>query len=457
MRPKLTALVGGALLVLGASGCDSFLNEPEVARDPNNPTEATRNQLFVAAQSALFGVQESGLAMSVCMWMQQCGGIGGRFVEQRGTNYQRASDDYNTDFIQIYAGGGLLDLRSIQASAEEDGVMVYAGMAKVMEAFLVGTAADVWGDIPYSEAASDVGSPTFDPQLEVYAAIQTLLDEAIADLGGAGDGPGTFDLIYGGDAEKWIDAAYTLKARYYLHTAEGPTRGTFNNTAYQNAITAANNGISSAANDFRAFHGSPTSERNMWHQFNTASGFGQDLVAGARLVNLMQQRNDPRLDDYFLPNALGGYGGLDPNGASPANTLSPLNVLPEFRQPLITWAENQLILAAAKFQTGGGSAAALPHVNAVRQAVGLGPLGAVTLQAIMEEKYIALFQNIEVWSDYKRTCLPVLDPAGTAAAIPGRVYYGQSEENANPNTPTVGEQDATNGGRNANDPTACTP
>ena len=98
-------------------------------------------------------------------------------------------------------------------------------------------------------------------------------------------------------------------------------------------------------------------------------------------------------------------------------------------------------------------------MNAVRQAVGLAPLptAQVTLQSIMEEKYIALFQNVEAWSDYRRTCFPVLDPAGTATAVPGRVYYGQAEENANPNTPTVAAQDGANGGRNPNDPSACTP
>jgi len=64
---------------------------------------------------------------------------------------------------------------------------------------------------------------------------------------------------------------------------------------------------------------------------------------------------------------------------------------------------------------------------------------------------------VEAWSDYRRTCFPVLDPAGSAVEIPGRVYYGQAEENANPNTPTVAEQDAANGGRNPNDPSACAP
>jgi hypothetical protein len=455
----MAGLLGAALIASAATGCKDFLNKEEVAQDPNNPTKATRDQLLVAAQAALFGLQESGIAQSACMWMQQCAGTGGRFVEQRGTNYQRLTSDYNNDFSQLYIGGGLVDLRKIQTSATADGDKVYAGVAKVLEAFLIGFGADAWGNIPYSEAASDNPSPKFDNQLEVYAALQTLLTSAIADLDGAGNGPVAFDLVYGGDKAKWKQAAYTLKARYYMHTAEGPTKGTFVSAAYQNAITAANNGIASAANDFTAYHGAATSERNIWYQFLTASGFGQDLVAGARLVDLMKARNDPRLSTYFVPNEAGGFGGLDVNSATPANQVSALNLQPEYRQPLITWAENQLILAEAKFQTGGGAAAALPHVNAVRQAAGLAPLSAaqVTLQSIMEEKYIALFQNVEAWSDYRRTCFPVLDPAGTATEVPGRVYYGPAEENANPNTPTVTQQDASNGGRNPNDPTACTP
>src|SRR5688500_15365309 len=138
MRRVLSGLLGGALLVSAAAGCKDCLTKPEVAQDPNNPTKATRDQLLVAAQAALFGIQESGSAQSACMWLQQCAGTGGRFVEQRGTNYQRLSSDYNTDFSQLYIGGGLVDLREIQASAEADGDKVYAGVAKVIEAFLIG-------------------------------------------------------------------------------------------------------------------------------------------------------------------------------------------------------------------------------------------------------------------------------------------------------------------------------
>jgi hypothetical protein len=71
---------------------------------------------------------------------------------------------------------------------------------------------------------------------------------------------------------------------------------------------------------------------------------------------------------------------------------------------------------------------------------------------VITEKYIALFQNgLEVWNDYKRTCLPHLTPA-RASGIPGRVLYPLSaERNTNPNVPPPNQQPA----RNANDPNPC--
>jgi hypothetical protein len=122
-----------------------------------------------------------------------------------------------------------------------------------------------------------------------------------------------------------------------------------------------------------------------------------------------------------------------------------------FRQPLITWTENQLILAEAKFQTGDAGGA-LGHVNAVRGAVGLADLpGPVTLEQIMTEKYIAQFQNIDTWSDYRRTCLPAITPYGTEPEVPGRLPYGATERRNNPNIPLPSAQPA----RNWTQPDAC--
>jgi hypothetical protein len=86
----------------------------------------------------------------------------------------------------------------------------------------------------------------------------------------------------------------------------------------------------------------------------------------------------------------------------------------------------------------------------------------------MTEKYIALFQNVEVWNDYKRTCIPALTafPSSTFGnEIPGRFYYGSGEEASNPNTPSSTAQlqhggDVVSGAgisgfRNPNDPNRC--
>jgi len=283
------------------------------------------------------------------------------------------------------------------------------------------------------------------------------------------------DLIYGGDATKWRQAANTLKARFYMHWVEAQRAGGIHaqraNTAcggdcVTKAIAAANNGISSRANDMTAFHGSAGQERNIWFQFSITS-FGSDLGAGSTMVNLLQTRGDPRLQRYYGQNSVGGFGGDDVNGNTPSAQVSPLGgerLQPEFRQPLATYEETQLILAEAKFYQSG-QAAAQPHLNAVRALNNVPTTLAATLENIMLEKYIVMFQNIESWNDYKRTCIPDLDPSGSEPEIPGRLYYGQAEANANPNVPGEADQ-AENGGvagdragvggfRNPNDPAAC--
>ena len=438
-------------LAVGVAGCSSFLDAEDAVADPNLPSAATRDQLFVGAQANIFAQQEGPLAMIVCQWMQQCSGINGRFVQQQDA-YSVNAATFDLPFQEVYSAGGLLSLRTVQASAEAAGDDVYLGIAQVLEALLIGTTADIWGNIPYSEAVGDNPMPAFDDQMEIYASLQTLLDEAITNLGGTGPGPGGVDLFFGGAAAPWIEVARTLKARYHLHTAE--VLGT---PAYTAARTAAQQGISSSANDLRTAHTSVTSERNMWTQFQNTSGFGLDLVAGKRLVDLMKAQNDPRLPEYFGTNEQGGYGGFDvTTGTTPGEQISPLagsgRHRDDFRQPIVTWEENQLILAETNFVLGNPAAAQLA-LNAVRNARGK-TVVPVSLQAIMEEKYIALFQNLEVWNDWKRTCLPRLTPAFGKPAVPGRIYYGQTEEQTNPNTPPSSEQNLFTV-RNPNDPNGC--
>lgn len=445
---RLYKVAFGALLpCLFAAGCSDFLAGPKLGDDdPNRPTVANREQLLMAVQASQFIQQTGSLARIAAMWTQQMAGTD-RQYQTLGT-YEHTEDDFTSQFSRVYSGGGLVDMRRIIAEAEADGDRRFAGVAKVWEAFSIGTAASLWGDIPYSEAVSEVETPGLDSQADIYAAVQALLDEAIADLqSGQGSGPGAADLVYGGDAEKWVEAAHTLKARFYLHWAE------VDPSNYARALAAAQNGISTSDHDFRTYQSAAAGEQNVWYQFMFRDRDSYIRV-GKFLVDLMVDRADPRLSEYFAPNGDGEYVGAEPGeGVKGVHSLlSATRGAPGFRQPLITWAENELIIAEASYQ-GGDQDNARNRLNAVRAAVGLpeiSPSDDALLEEIMTEKYISLFQNIEVWNDYKRTCIPAITPAD-AGGVPGRLFYGTGERNANPNVPAPSAQPD----RNANDPNAC--
>src|SRR5438270_11426728 len=100
----------------------------------------------------------------------------------------------------------------------------------------------------------------------------------------------------------------------------------------------------------------------------------------------------------------------------------------------------------------------MTHLNNARAVPGLpalvGITGTALLDSIMTEKYVALFQNIEVWNDYRRTCRPPLTPYNTGSVnpqwrgkIPGPLFFGGTEGNVNSQIPDPGRQLASNGFR----------
>ena len=462
-------------LAFGA-GCDEFIQGPGLTENPNNPVSGTAAQQLISVQARMSTLLEGQLARTAGIYTQQI--IGSNNQQLTVTGYAYGESDYSGFFSGFYVGGGLVAIRNVQALATEADDDLMFGIAKIWEGLAVGTATSIWGDIPYSEAIDPtVSTPKLDPQQEVYAAVQAVLDEGIAALQAA---PSTgncepADLVYcsavgprATQISRWIAAANTMKARFYLDLVERN-----GNAAYTQALAAATAGISEApanANqamhgqapgDFRLYHGSTQDvDGNIWAEFLTQRG--GDIRAGNALISILKARTDPRLQAYFAPNATGGFFGLSQNNATVGGAASEINIAVRrqmsFDQPIVTWAENQLILAEAKFKLQT-PAAALPHVNAVRAAVGLPALAAVTFDDVMTEKYIAMFQNIAVWSDFRRTCIPSLTPNGSGAEIPGRIPYGSAERNANPNIPLPSAFPSGTTGvsqlRNWNDPTAC--
>jgi hypothetical protein len=455
MQRYMRYAAAGFGLVVGIAGCSSFLDAPKAVDDPNAPTGATLNQLLAGIEANVFGQQEGQAGMLVCEWMQQCAGTAGRFVQVQGA-YGVTNDDFDGLFSSIYVAGGLLAIKDAEARADAIPDKQYKGVLEVLEVMNMMFGADNWGDVPYREAVSST-VPHFDPQLQIYDDLLLLANQAITDLNGAGSGPGAFELVYNGDKTKWIQATHTLKARIYLHLAE--KRGV---SQYPLARAEAALGISVPANDWKTVHSTATSERNMWLQFQLTS-FGQDLVAGARLIGIMQAQSDPRLPEYFGKNSVGNFSGLDvatntffPAGSPDASPIAGgTRNAPTFGQPIITYDETQLIIAEAALNaTPADVAGAAIALNNVRTRFGKTAIAAPTLTDVMTEKYIALFQNIETFNDFKRTCLPALTPAKNRTVVPGRIPYGTTELQTNANSPAdPGPTLIT--GRNANDPNPC--
>ncbi|MGH7556638.1 MAG: SusD/RagB family nutrient-binding outer membrane lipoprotein, partial [Gemmatimonadota bacterium] len=212
------ALAVGLLASGSFAACDFV--EPTSA-DPNQIADASVDQLFTGVQLNTWFHAEGAISRYTAMWMQQMAGNERQFaiIGQYVITQEAADSEFNT----LYIGGGLIDLKRILAGERLQTHPHYAGIVKIHQAMLFGIGASVWGDIPYSQAADlEITEPQLDNQLEVYAALLALLDEAIGNLQSpAGPIPvGGVDLSFGGDAAKWIAVAHTLKARLLSHLAE---------------------------------------------------------------------------------------------------------------------------------------------------------------------------------------------------------------------------------------------
>ena len=276
----------------------------------------------------------------------------------------------------------LTPLRNIRERKADNSL--YVGIAKVVEAHLIGTYASLFGDIPYSEALSDNDNPVFDNQVAVFNSLQSLLSEAISDLENvSASDVVTGDYIFNGDKDKWIESAYTLKARYYMLTKE-----------YDKAYSAAMNGISSVANSmmFVPYDGviDPGSKNTIYSRLYTGGyrvGVIPDATHPSYLLELLGLRSNSKTNE----EARTQYYTIDQNNAD-GNTGIAAKLEP---QPLISYQENMLILAEAGTRSQG-FATGLEYLNTYRSVLSTGALfnsSVESLSMIYDPYEAADFEN----------------------------------------------------------------
>src|SRR5712692_7072673 len=178
MRTLQQALLGLGL-ALGAVGCSDYLSAPDVSSDPTKVTALkVPGPLYIGIQEAGPPQREGQLARFAVEYTQQ---LAGNSRQQIGYDlYNAKPSDVDPYFGAVYGvnntlngGGGLLDIHKVQQLARKTGDSLFIGIGKVYEALYMGLAADMFGDIPYREAADSTKlAPHFDPQLQVYGDLQ---------------------------------------------------------------------------------------------------------------------------------------------------------------------------------------------------------------------------------------------------------------------------------------------
>ena len=428
----LVAMVGAATTF----GCNNFLIGDKLSNNPNLPTSATADQLFIGVQVATMADWEAYPLNLLPTWVDQIAGVNRQWANY--ADYASGTDNLTSDatWIATYGPGGLADLRRAENEAVASGNLKEVGQLKVLEALFMGTAADLFGDVPYDSALT--AEPKFDTQADVYAHVQATLDTAITDLAGAGAG-GAVDFFYSSNFSKWTALAHTLKARFYMHTAENSDL-TYDNAKLNSVLTETASGILNPSGDFNTQHTEASLESNLFYEFLVGVRAG-DVEPSELHISLLQSLSDNKLlASLYSSPYLGSTAGV-----SAGSHVSSFLIAPTTQMIIVGNYENTLLSAEAHYRLGDLAPAAtdLQAEHTAYEGSGSVPIVGGTnglLVTILNEKFARGFLNPEVYFDYLRTCVPNIPlPANIAnafTAVPARFNYGFTEEITNTKTPS---------------------
>jgi hypothetical protein len=456
MKMKKIKYIGiVAIVAISFTSCKKYLDD--VAVNPNAPENVGPKVLLSSVEVATFSNFTGNNARRSAIFTQHISGTGFQMSDLAA--YSLHENDVVTDWQTIYSGALVNAQIIIDKYGSEN--PYYSGMAKVLKAMNLGLATDMWGDIPEKEALKGAElsvTPHFDDQQTVLADIQAILSDAITDLQKSSGSnvlfPGADDYMFGGNTNAWIEIAYVLKARYENRLSEvSPASSATAALADLTAAYAA--GFASNADDAQAKFGPNGSENNQWAAFNSSRA--DYIKMGAFFIDTMNATGDPRLP-FFADTLAGGVyaGGALSNAI--AGTSSDIGIYCDdvaANMPLVTYVEAKFIEAECKLRSGDALGAAAAHNEAVKAsmlAVTGGPdatyeaahasetILTITLNKIMMEKYIALFTQVETWTDWRRTNIPNLmaNPSGAVSGIPRRLPTSADERLYNPNATVVG-------------------
>jgi hypothetical protein len=449
------------LLALTGVACfaDGALNV-----DPNRSTTADPALLFTGAEVKFSLLRVAELTWPVAL-MTQMWASGGRWgLEQAKYDQTRIRSAWGSIYTDVLKN---LVLATKDAEARTPKPNNSIAQLKIYTAFVFSQTSYLWGDIPFSEAASGaVDFPKFDSQEAVLNGSIKLLDDAMAAIDASSArivAPN--DLYYGGDMAKWRRFANSLKFRILMTMVDAdPAKST--------AIGAMSGQpmISARGEEMKFPYFDSPGRQNPRYSFTAIfrGGVQSDWYASNVVFGEMVPLNDPRMPIFFQPGtgAAGAFFSLNPvETYDPAKSaLVNLNLL-KANLPEVSFSFSEQILLEAEamargFWPGGLGAADARYRAGVREsmsAIGVGTSAVDTYinnlptlnatnfrRELNRQQYLDLFMRpADAWVQWRRSGVlgqeyPAMTvPTGAASSnLMRRLLYRSEEINSNPNTPT---------------------
>jgi len=338
---------------------------------------------------------------------------------------------------------------------------VYEGPALILKAYITAALTDIYGDVPYLEAAqgksNGIVNPGYDAQSDIYQAAGGILDNLDQGLAAIENYTGTQaldgDIILGGDLSRWIRLANSLKIKYLMRISEVVEVADALETIYAND-SYIQKSTDNATFDFLA------TQPNTFRLAILRAGDFNLYVLSETMQEIFSELNDPRVGVLFRPasNSAGVFRGLL-NGPDASNTSISVadfsltgTIFRENSQLLeanfmTNWetlfllaeaAEKNLIQANASALYNQGVAEAfdywqteLPPGYLTSGRAAYESDGQNPVEQIITQKWIANSINgYEGWIEYRRTGFPNLKTVSASLnndLIPVRMPYPAEE------------------------------
>lgn len=201
------------MVFLSATSCSDFL---DINTDPNNPLDSRLDQILPTTQTVIFeglGNGAGGMSDLVSQYIHHT-------VQRNNSNfYFFAGNEFSiaSAWPNLYAGA-LMDLNVMISKATERESWHYLGIAQILKAYTYSEMVDLWGKAAFLEFGQGTENPfpAYDDGSVIYPELFNMLKEAVVNLEKeAGESPDDDDLIYGGDPQKWIKFANSLRLKLY--------------------------------------------------------------------------------------------------------------------------------------------------------------------------------------------------------------------------------------------------